>query len=239
VKHVITIYEAATGPSLDVYTARGGEFPFPTSCAYGPQELVRIYGKVERNGAIVAGKDVMFEIKDNNGNLVAVRVARSNANGIAYTEFRMPTLLEGPDALFGDWSIVGTVDIAEETATDTVTFEFGYILEITDVDVTPFDVFRGNVVNVEVSVTSIACDDIAARASISLYDNAKVPVKVYTTWATYYDGTVTSWNTNMQVPIIAFTGPAMAYVNVFSELPENMGVPYCPEYAAAFNISVP
>jgi hypothetical protein len=241
----ITIFQvpAASGPGIDVYTARGGlghlgDFPYPFawSDAYGPQEEVCVFAKVTYNGAPVEYKPVEFVIMDNFGDERDSRTAFTNASGIATVCFRIPWQGSDAENYFGNWSIYGTVDISQVQVSDTVMFKFGYILFIETVGVTPFSLSKGGTMSIDVTIGSIAFADYGAFLQISAHDNANVPIgQAFATITVPASGYAALGNT-ITIPDWAYVGSGVIYVDL---LTSKFGLPYCPEKTTAFLIVYP
>jgi len=247
--HIIHQILKPVGPSIDVYTARGGigpgidpatglPYPYPTawSDAYGPQEQVVIHAKVTYNDEPVEYKPVAFEIIDLNGQQRDYRVAYTDASGIATTEFRIPWEGSNAEALFGDWTIIGTVSISEQTVMDICKFRFGYILSIRGVTVSPSALKKCMNLGVTVDIQNIARASKDTYLTITLYDECGVPIGVTygVTTVDPEDGLVIA--PTLHIPMWAFVGTGTVYVNLFTAEPQFGGVPYCPEGTAIFTI---
>jgi hypothetical protein len=243
--HIIAV---PTGADIDVYTQRGGQFSMVPSDAFGPQELIQLYAKVTYNGAPVAGKDVAFQVVNARGESIAYRTGRTNIDGIATAEYRLPWPYPNPETEFGTWTIVGIVDVSQVVKHDNCSFTFGYIVQITQVrtlntdGTTPQSTFaRGNDMMVEVQLNNIrTTGPVNVRVTITLYDNANVPIAVMTFQQNNLaPGLTTATAQSLNIPSWAFVGVATVYVNAFTALPSQGGVPYCPETTSVFTIAVP
>lgn len=244
VKIVVYQVAPALGPQIDVYTDRGGEgilgdFPYPYgwSDAYGPQEMVCVFAKVTYNEEPVEYKPVGFELIDPSGESRDYRVVFTDENGIATYCFRIPWQGSNAEDYFGNWSIVGTVDIAETIVTDTVMFKFGYILSIVEATVSPFSQYKLNDITIDVTVHNIAFSSYDAFLTIVAYDNCQVPIGKATAYITADPEVDTVFpGFTITIPKWAFVGTAALYVNLFTAPPKAGGVPYCPEYSTTFTI---
>lgn len=241
--HIIAV---PTGAAIDVYTQRGGQTPMAASDAFGPQELIQLNAKVIYNGAPVAGKDVAFQIVDSHGQSIAYRTARTDADGIATAEYRLPWPYPNPETEFGTWTIVGSVDVAQVVSNDNCSFTFNYIVQIEQIrtlnadGVTPQSAFvRGNGMMVEVQLRNIrTTGPVNARVTITIYDNANVPIAAITFQQNnLQNGLTTATAQTLSIPSWAFVGQATIYVNALTALPSNGGVPYCPEETATISIN--
>jgi len=240
-KHLIMLLTPVIGPDIDVYTDRGGEgklgpYPFGWSDAYGPQEEVIVCAKVTYNEEPVEYKPVGFEIIDPDGVSQGYRVSYTDANGMACVSFRIPWEGSNAEDLFGDWSIVGTVDVAGENVTDTVMFRFGYILEIRGITVTGSPLHKGETMTIDLDIKSISMSSKNTFLTIVAYDECGVPIGLATATFTVdpEDGIAPGYT--ITIPSWAFVGTGTIYVNLFTAPPSLGGVPYCPEETTSFTI---
>ena len=250
--HVIHQIVKPVGPSIDVYTEKGGKgpginpetgYPFepPTawSDAFGPQEEVTVYAYVTYNDEPVEYTPVAFEVKDPNGTTRVTRTAFTDASGIAVTEFRIPWEGSGAEATFGDWQIWGIVDVSEIAVEDLCQFRFGYIVSTRDIIVTtprPEGVKKCESIGVQVDIKSISFTSKDVYLAIVLYDECGVPIGIATADITVdpEDGLTSTYT--IHIPTWAFVGTGTIYVNIFSEKPIALGTPMCPERSATFTI---
>jgi hypothetical protein len=246
VTHIVHVFNVSSdGAAVDLYTDRGGEFAMQNASAYGPQELVTIYANVTYNGAAVPGKDISFEIRDNEGNLVAVRGGTSDDNGVATVSYRIPWPSGNPEDSFGKWSIQTTVSFSQVDVTDVVYFTFDYILDAVEVSITNLignsitSVARSNQMKVLVSVSNIRDVAVNCLVCFTLVDEGSVPIQCVTVNLSADPGDTeeTGTGTMITIPEWAFVGTATAYVNVLTNLPSLGGVPFCPEASMNFGIT--
>ncbi|MCW3983827.1 MAG: cohesin domain-containing protein [Candidatus Bathyarchaeota archaeon] len=240
----VHVYAPPSGAAIDVYTQKGGVGPNAPSDAFGPQQNVNITALVTYNNVPVVGKDVSFEIRDQAGELVAVRTARTDANGLATTSYRLPWPSTNPEGTFGTWSINATVDVSEVVKSDIVCFCFNYLLKTTSVATltmtnTPATNFaRDTQMQVNVTVRNIASSAYTGLICVSIFDENNVPVANAKVFVTIAGGETVSTIQTLSIPHYAFIGQAKAYVDVLTQLPSLGGVPYCPEVAQTFAITL-
>jgi hypothetical protein len=238
------IQAVPVGATIDVYTDRGGQGPNATSDAYGPQELVNIYAKVTYNNAPVVGKSVAFEIQNAQNQAIAYVSGVTNANGVATAEFRLPWPDTNPESVFGNWAIVGTVDVSQVVVNDTVAFQFNYIIQIVSMQTlqtsnAPASSFaRGTQMKVNVTLSNIRTVAVTTTLTITICDNCNVPVASFTVDITVPAQGQTAAAGTLNIPSYAFVGTATAYANALTQLPSQGGVPYCPEGNKQFVITV-
>lgn len=128
--------EAQSDRFIDLFTQRGGVGANQSSDMFQPQELVILYANVTFNDSPVANKDVGFSASPPTSIEVinATGYARTNASGLAVWSFRIPWPSEDPEKkVFGEWHVIATVDIADQTVVDTLTFQVGWIIQITKI----------------------------------------------------------------------------------------------------------
>jgi hypothetical protein len=240
-KHVIMQVMPAVGPAIDVYTEKGGigpggDYPFGWSDAFGPQEEVTVYAKVTYNEEPVEYKPVAFEMIMPNGVAADYRTAFTDANGTATTSFRVPWEGSNAEALFGDWSITGSVSISEVTVMDTCYFRFGYIVSIRDITVTGSPLKKGQTITIDVDLQSISMTSKDTFLTIVACDECGVPIGLAGGSFTVDPEDGIAMGYTITIPSWAFVGTGKIYVNVFTGIPQYGGVPYCPERFAPFII---
>jgi hypothetical protein len=222
------VQQESTG--IDVYTNQGGQGPNVRSGPFGPQQQVDAFAYVFSNGAPVAQKDVVFVAYTNAGVEFAYVGARTDGNGIASVNLRLPTSDINLDSGFGsNWTIIAVVDISEDVYLDMVQFEFNYLANILGVEATAGTIFRGSgSVSIEVNTTTLAGAVISSDAivTITVVDIHNVPVAAATA---DFDSTV---SVLLPIPNYAFTGAASVYVNLINNQTTMMGTPYCPQNGA-------
>ncbi len=235
---IIQIVPAQQNAVVDVFTNKGGVGQNVISDAYGPQELVQMYGLVTYNGAPVVNKDVSFVVRNGDGVTIATRVGRTNDTGIAYAEYRLPwpdTSI--PEVVFGNWSIVASVDVSQVVVTDTVSFIFNYILNINANGIQlPASIQRGSAIPLSVTIQNIADSVVLSTVTITVYDNANVAIGVFTATNINPINGTSVVTASILIPTWAFVGKATVYVDVLTNVSNLGGVPYCPEKTANFQI---
>lgn len=228
------------GAAIDIYCQKvpfDGTGPNVQCDSFAPQELMIIYAKVTYNDDPVEGKLVGFEVRDSNDECVLYRTAQTNAAGVAVIEFRVPSM-----PAFGDWIAIGIVDVAGTTVADTMPFRVGWIVEI--VSVTPDNTvyYKGQDMWFEIEIINIALTTKTVTLTFVVYDTCSVPIGQFVVADWSIDADVTApYATTVAIPVPtwAFVGTATVYVNSFTDLPIDNGVPTCPEISADFLISKP
>ena len=233
-----TLFFSVRGPMIDLYTQRDGKGAKMASDAFAPQEEVVLYAYVTYNLDPVEGKLVAFEVIDANDTCVTYKTAATNASGIANMSFRIPSM-----PVFGTWLAIGTVHVVETTVADTLTFEVGWIVYIIKIETvnehgeikTSF--VKGEHVHFNLTVQSIALVSKIATFTIVTYDEQGVPVGqiVLHSWV-IPPGASQFFIIGIQVPKWVYIGVATVYANAYTNLPQNGGVPYCPEISVTLMI---
>ncbi len=239
----IHVYAPPSGAAIDVYTLRGGQGPNATSDAYGPQQNINITASITYNNVPVVGQDVSFEIHDKSGAVVATRIARTDATGIATTSYRLPWPDVNPDGTFGTWMIVATVAVSEVVVNDTCSFAFDYLLKTTTIATltvanAPATSFaRDAQMKVSVTVQNIAQASYSGLVCVTIFDEANVPVATVKVDLTVPGGSSATAVQTITIPHYTFVGQAIAYVDILTQLPSLGGVPYSPEQSQGLTIT--
>ncbi|MCJ7423042.1 hypothetical protein MUP01_02075 [Candidatus Bathyarchaeota archaeon] len=234
-----TITTSWPGRVIDLYDQYpapfGGQGHNMPSDMFWPQKQVELYANVTYNYWPVQQKDVAFEVRDNHGNVVTIQVARTDADGVAHSYYRIPWPCDHPEDYFGVWTITATVDVACIVINDTMQFHFDYMVEIFKVDTDKFEYNHCDDVVVTIKYGSHAQQIYPVVLRVVLEDELGVPVAqahVCTTvggtqFCAYKNGTVTL---TMHIPKYAFAGIAKIHVNAYNTLPTMGGSTWCPEY---------
>ena len=237
------------GRMIDVYVC---DYPYPynggglnqTADMFRPQKTVHLCAEVTYNAEPVQSKLVTFEIIDPHGNVIAVRTALTDENGIARTEFGIPWPCEDPwNFIFGKWTVVASVDIRCTVVKDWLWFKVWWEVEI--VSVTPKQTSYTKCDNAEFEITfrSYRMQQGEALIVITVYDDLDVPIGHIYKWVTYGHGEYKYcqfWNgtetLSVHIPKWAFVGVGKVYVQVLSNYPSKCGDAYAPEATAEFTI---
>jgi len=256
--HDVIVSAPPTGRNIDLYTCSGIRYPdYVTPYtgldqyggqvdSYAPQDLVTLHAKVTYNLEPVAHKEVAFEIRGPINpyyNVTIMRQAPSdggecNVSGIATIEFRIPWPCSHPEeSVFGNWTIMSKVSIAEETVVDTHWFYVGWIVDTVDIVLhdslaTITNIFQENTdVFVDVTVNNIAMMARNVTVGIVIYDELEVPIgSAYVTIVNAPPGLSTITNIQIHIPEWAYIGMGTVYVNLFTKLPAECGICWCPEH---------
>jgi len=131
IKRAIEVPELEVG--VDLYTQYsepyGGQGQGYRSDAFAPQTEVDLFAFATYRDEGVPGKPVAYTIYNPLGEVIVVRTAFTDPNGIALLNYRIPHMWTGDASeVFGDWTVVATVPIADVVYTDTLKFEVGWIV---------------------------------------------------------------------------------------------------------------
>jgi len=243
VTKTVTVLPPAMGAQIDLFCQRApydGTGPNVEADAFAPQELVILYAKVTYNADPVANKLVAFQVNMSNGEALVYRVAMTNGSGIAETEFRIPS--NPPGLPVSDWMSWATVDVAETTVADTMPFKVGWLVYIVSVASGAPSYVKGTTATFDLEIRNIAKTTLSPLITVVVYDALGVPIGLLEVpvWAIAPESTK-PLSIDVDIPMSAFVSPpsAAVYVNAFTDLPQNNGVPYCPEASAVFLIAKP
>jgi len=227
---------------IDAYTQKepfNGKGVNMSCDAFAPQEEVTLYAYVSYKAEPVENKRVAFEVKDPTGVVWTYRSNNTDEEGIATTSFRIPTT-----PVFGDWTVYVTVDIAEQTGNDTLTFKVGWIVEILQIETADINgnpktnFLKSEHIYFNVTVQNMAFTSKKATITIVVYDECRVPIGQ----VTLQDWTIGSGRTeifvvDLEIPDWAFVGLGAIYANAYTKPPQYGGTSYCPEISTVFTIA--
>jgi len=120
---MLTLVRAGiSGRNIDVFTQypypHGGQGPHEPSEAFAPQDEVILYANVTYNDWPVQSVSVVFTVSDSEDEFLTLLTDTTNENGVAQVSLRIPST-----DVFGSWSVLATVQLADEVCSDTLTFE--------------------------------------------------------------------------------------------------------------------
>ncbi|MEM3576956.1 MAG: cohesin domain-containing protein [Candidatus Bathyarchaeia archaeon] len=167
------------GRMIDIFTQYpdpyGGQGIGKPSDMFWPQKEVILYAKVTYNEWPEQNKDVAFQIIDPHGDTYTVIYARTNATGIAEAFFRLPWPCDDPEYYFGEWTVIGTVDVACTIVNDTLTFKYDYLVRIVKVTTDKTKYAHCEYMNITVEFKSYAMQHYDVILSVTVLDETGVP----------------------------------------------------------------
>lgn len=238
-----------TGGNLDIFTQKAlfnGTGPNKPSDAFQQQELVILYGLVTFRGDPIANEVVGFQISgppNNIQNYTVFSAATTNASGLAQYSFRIPiTPINEDQVIFGTWHVVGTVNVDQVIENDSLTFQVGWLVQITNISTLNAElepqtsfypqspiVFNLTLENIgftpHVGTITVDALDIDKQSIIQIeLDNQTFPPgESYIQTSSYIPG-----NANI--------GQANASATPFTAPPALDGIPYSPSAYTLFDI---
>ena len=251
--HIIHILEKAppappVGSVIDLYTQKepySGKGANQPSDAFAPGEEVVLFANVTYNGEPVANVPVSFEVINSLGESEIYRTNSTGEDGIATVSFRLPRDGDAEDR-FGVWGAFASVEIAEEIVTDTLTFRFGYIVEIVSLmtvneDLQPQKTFaRDSCVGMELVLRNIAMMNKTATLTVVVQDSQGNP---FPDKIVFEDFVVRPGDTYfyiycfLRIPEWASLGKAVLSASAFTAPPAEGGVAWCPGVSTSFLIT--
>lgn len=233
--------------AIDLYTQKepyNGKGPNQPSDAFAPQEEVILYAYVTYRDDPVPGKIVSFEVHGPLNNVFLTQTATTNADGIATVSFRI-TWPNGysKEEIFGVWTVVAVVDIAEVAVRDTLSFMVGWIIELIKVEtanvnnILKFAFGKNEQMCFRLTVKNIAMTEKIATLILDVYDNLSIPFGQITLKdKTIMPGITTLFIEDLIIPEWVSLGLGVVYANAYTMLPSLGGVPWCPQVYATFSI---
>jgi hypothetical protein len=241
-----------TARKIDMFTQKipfNGNGINQSSDAFQPQELVILYALVSYNEYPIANNLVAFQVNNPANvfhNITIVGVSSTNQSGIAQFSFRIPWPFENPEQIiFGGWFAIATIDIAEQVVIDTLTFQVGWIIEITSITTLNAKLelqtkyLGGDVIVFNLTVENIALTLKSAAIIIDAQDAASYPIL-----HTEMDNLVFQHGENhvcapSQISTAAAIGEATISAVAYTALPKIGGIPYSPAALSTFEIVRP
>ncbi len=168
---IVTVIALPVGPSIDVYTQKGGNGLNQPSDTFAPEELIIIYAYATYDLVPVAGKVVTFNVYYPNGTLRIRRATQTFSNGIAYFTFLVYAL---PD--FGEYSVNASVTIGTKTVSDVCEFGINWLVQVTsavpcDINGVPKNYFDlGEPLRLIVTITNNRIFPTVAEVSVTVQD---------------------------------------------------------------------
>jgi hypothetical protein len=249
---VESAYSSTGAGRIDLFTQKipfNGKGTNERSDAFQPQELVILFANVTYNEYPLANKLVAFQINNPVNaikNFTIVGVSVSNESGVAQFSFRIPGSLEDLEqTIFGEWSSVATVDIAEQVVNDTLTFNVGWIIEITDIaslntnlePQTKYEVEEQIFFNL--TIENIALIPKLATIMVDVQDAADAPIIHIQLNNLVCQAGTGNVLMSSEIPLTAAIGGTMVSATAHTAPPELGGVPYSPATLSTFEIIAP
>jgi hypothetical protein len=237
--------EAQSGRFIDLFTQRGGTGANQSSDMFQPQELVILYANVTFNDSPVANKDVGFSASPPSSFefINATGYARTNASGLAEWSFRIPWPSEDPEKkVLGEWHVVATVDIADQTVVDTLTFQVGWIIKITEIATLnaerkpEVNYLRQSTVIFNLTVENSARTAKPATITIDVQDSDSHPIIHIQLYNLVFQPGVSYVNASALIPPEASLGQATVSAAAYTAPVEQGGVLYSPAISTTFEI---
>ena len=232
----------ATGRVIDVWmqypAPYGGQGLNQPADLVLPQQEVCLTAKVTYNWWPVEGKLVTFKIFDNNGNLYGVFQATTGADGHASVCFRMPWPGEN---YFGVWTVVASVEVADEIISDTMTFHYDYLVQIWKVVTDATEYAHGDTVEITVDFGTHAQQEYTVWMVAEIQDElgvviGRVVVEITIGGAQYCTYANFTSVVTIEIPHSAYAGEATVRVNFLSTAPPDCGPAVTPEATAIIYI---
>jgi len=226
---------ADIGRRIDVWmqydSPYGGQGLNQTADLVVPQQEILLTAKVTYNWWPVENKKVTFEVRDNQGNVIAVLSDLTDADGHAYASFRMPA---EDERLFGVWTVTASVNIAEQVVVDVMKFHFDDLVRIWSVTTDKLEYIHLATVKITVFYGTHAIQLYDVVLYVVIKDNLDVPVGIATVSKTVGGSTFSVYKNYystffITIPHSAYAGSATVHVNVLDKLPSAGGTAVTPE----------
>jgi len=232
---------------IDVYTQKGGKGLNMPSDAFDVQENITLCAEVTNNGVPVPNKVVEFEIHgpmnpyENTSFLIN---ATTNASGVASTSFRIPCLVpHWEEKVFGTWNVSARTEFGGQIIVDTLTFEYGYIIETILVEtgtllegiywIPKINFTIGEQVSVKLIMKNIAFTAKNVTIIVVCYDSQELPIIQWIGFHVIPEKTTEDIFIQIApIPKYASMGNATIIAWAYTGPWREGGIPYCPEITA-------
>ncbi|MDH5448123.1 MAG: cohesin domain-containing protein [Candidatus Bathyarchaeota archaeon] len=224
------------GAWIDIFTdypaPYGGQGPNVPSDMYWPQKGFYLYAYVTYNFWPEQNKDVAFEIKDPQHNVWAIEYARTNSTGYAWVFIRLPWPCDNPESYFGEWTIVGTVDVACLVVEDIMPFKYDYLVNLWDVTTDKDTYAHCEDIKVTVDFGSYAMQYYNVLITVTIVDETGVPFAFAYVWVVIGGAEYCTYNNDqviltVHVEKFARAGVAKILVGALSDFPQEGGCALC------------
>lgn len=245
--HVKTVsVEAQSGRVVDLFTQRGGIGVNQSSDMFQSQELVILYALVTYNDNPIANKLVAFHADGPSNpfeNETAGGSSSTNESGIAEFSFRIPWPVEMPETkVFGEWTVIATVDVADQRLVDTLTFKAGWLIEITDIATLNAQgnheqrYLRQCTIVFDLTVENNAKTAKPATITIDAQDSAGHPIIHIQLDKLVVPPGSSHVNASARIPVEASLGQATVLAAAYTAPVAHGGVLYSPPVSTTFEI---
>jgi hypothetical protein len=238
-----------TGRKIDVFTQKipfNGKGINQSSDAFEPQELVMLYALVTYNEDPIANKLVAFQVNNPANafqNITIVGVSSTNQSGIAQFSFRIRWPSENAEQIiFGEWSATASVEIVQQVVVDTLTFQVGWIIKITNITTLnarlepQTSYLRGEVIVFDLTVENIALTLKSATIMIDAQDADSYPIIHIEMDNLVFQPGENHVRAYSQIPTAAAIGEATVSAAAYTAPPKISGVLYSPAALSTFEI---
>lgn len=231
-----------SGPYIDVYTQKpdpyNGKGLHQPSDMFSHQEEVILFAEVHFDCQPIENKFVVFEVRDPEGQIVIDRVSSTDEYGIANTSFRIEST-----PIFGIYHVLALVEISEQVANDTLSFNVDWVIELQNIESVDEDGYtkgtfvRGEQIFFNITAINNAWVPKTVTFTISIYDEASVPIgQVGIPNILVSPGQIQAFLVGIQLPTWSYVGVGTFFANAYTNLLQEIVIPWCPENNSTFLI---
>jgi hypothetical protein len=204
-----------------------------------PQSEVCLTAKVTYNWWHVQYKKVTFEVRDNTGTLWAILQDDTDDEGHAYACFRMPWPCEGAEDLLGKWTVTVSVTLADVVISDTVEYDYDYLIRIWKVTTDKPEYVHCEWVQITVEYGTKSMLERDVVLAVTVTDELGVPIGVVLVEMTVGGAdycTYKNYTTTVEIHVIkwAYAGLACAHASFMNALPSQGGEAVAQEVSTCF-----
>ena len=245
-----SLSSTSTGAAIDIFTEKtpfDGKGANKSSDAFEPQELVVLRALATYNDDPQCNMLVAFQVSgplNAFGNVSFVGVASTDASGIAEYSFRIPWPCQNAEVtIFGQWTAIATSDIAGRVVVDLMTFQVGWIIQITELTTLSFQLRKQTVfskldlVVFNMTVQNIALTDKLAVLKVDVEDSRKNPIVHIQMQEILFPPGKSNVQASSQIPISAEVGLSNVSAVPLTGPIESGGRAYSPPIFTTFTIA--
>lgn len=230
----LMVNTAGQGWQVDVFTQKqpySGVGDGQPSDAFTEMDLVELFANVTYNGAGVHGILVAFSITGSPNpveNISLSLTAISNDVGIAESVFRILGPRQDLEVgIFGTRTVWAYI----ENASDFLTFEVRWLVQITSLQAGGVDPPQGGRLDVQVTLGTIALAPQKATLFIVLFDSSKNLIDSLNVENLTVDGGGLNYSVSLKIPLSTAVGVGILNASVYSP----RGDPCCPGMSVSFS----
>jgi hypothetical protein len=206
-----------------------------------PGELVDLFASVSYIGKPVPNASVTFQVWNSANNVFVIASSLTNASGMAECAFTLPVpTSQNSEGIFGTWTAQAVWESVQPTVNDWLTFQVGWILQITRITLPQTTFFRQETMHFNLTVQSIAMEPVEALILVNVTD--ALGQQIYLSYQLLIFPPLESENVitvPLSIPDTAASGNATVCASIYTTWPINDGTEFSPPFLSEIEIANP